>query len=108
MRTIVWFLVIILVTCTVFAVLIYYSLIRIEPSEVPFEAVQGKKIWEDHGCIQCHAILGNGGYLASDLTNIISRRDEKWLEEYFLTPPLMPSSNKRHKKLEEGQVRVFI
>jgi len=108
MRTFTWLLVITLGTCTVFAGLVYYSLSRMEPREVPLEAAQGKKIWENHGCIQCHAILGNGGYLASDLTNVINHRDEKWLEHFFLAPPLIPASNKRHKGLEEDQVEKML
>lgn len=38
-----------------------------------FDAVEGKKAFEQYQCMGCHAIVGNGGYFAPDLTNVYKR-----------------------------------
>jgi len=109
MRNFVGLVLICLATSVIFASLIYYSLLHIEPTDISWEAAQGKKIWDDYGCIQCHAIVGNGGYSAPDLTNILTLRDEEWIKQFFTEPPLMPASrNKRHKQLEQNQVKNLL
>ncbi len=37
------------------------------------EIVLGKKVWEDHDCIGCHTILGEGAYFAPELGNVYKR-----------------------------------
>jgi Cytochrome C oxidase, cbb3-type, subunit III len=38
-----------------------------------YDAVEGKKAFEQYQCMDCHAIVGNGGYFAPDLTNSYKR-----------------------------------
>ena len=33
----------------------------------------GKKMWEDHDCIGCHTLLGEGAYFAPELGNVYQR-----------------------------------
>lgn len=33
----------------------------------------GKHLWEIHGCVNCHTILGEGAYYAPELGNVMSR-----------------------------------
>jgi len=33
----------------------------------------GKHLWEKHGCINCHTILGEGAYFAPELANVMTR-----------------------------------
>ncbi len=33
----------------------------------------GKHLWEIHGCINCHTILGEGAYFAPELGNVMTR-----------------------------------
>jgi nitric oxide reductase subunit C len=33
----------------------------------------GKHLWEKHGCINCHTILGEGAYFAPELGNVMTR-----------------------------------
>ncbi|WP_457664973.1 c-type cytochrome [Thiolapillus sp.] len=33
----------------------------------------GKKVWEDHDCIGCHTLLGEGAYFAPELGNVYKR-----------------------------------
>ena len=35
--------------------------------------VQGKHIWEEKACINCHTILGEGAYYAPELGNVMTR-----------------------------------
>jgi len=37
------------------------------------EVAQGKKVWEDHDCIGCHTLLGEGAYFAPELGNVYKR-----------------------------------
>ncbi|MDO5620854.1 MAG: cytochrome c [Paracoccus sp. (in: a-proteobacteria)] len=33
----------------------------------------GKHIWERHACVNCHTILGEGGYFAPEVGNVMRR-----------------------------------
>jgi nitric oxide reductase subunit C len=33
----------------------------------------GKKVWEEHNCIGCHTLLGEGAYFAPELGNVYKR-----------------------------------
>lgn len=35
--------------------------------------VAGKHLWEKHGCINCHSLLGEGAYFAPELGNVMTR-----------------------------------
>jgi nitric oxide reductase subunit C len=101
------------ITTFTFAMLINYSINQIVPSQVSKESVKGKKVWEEKGCIQCHAILGNGGYSAPDLTDVISRRGEEWVVKFLQNPPILKTSKtRRHigleKKESENMVNFLI
>jgi len=32
--------------------------------------VHGKEVWEEHSCINCHSLLGEGAYFAPELGNV--------------------------------------
>ena len=32
--------------------------------------VHGKRVWEEHSCINCHTLLGEGAYFAPELGNV--------------------------------------
>lgn len=109
MRNIMVLVITVLTTIVIFTALIYYSVQNIEPKVISWEAAQGKKVWEDFGCIQCHALVGNGGYAAPDLTNVVATRGDQWLKNFFTNPPLMPSSKFRHhKKLNQEQISFLL
>jgi nitric oxide reductase subunit C len=40
------------------------------------EALKGEMIWQQNNCTSCHQLYGLGGYLAPDLTNIISNKEK--------------------------------
>lgn len=35
--------------------------------------VAGKEVWEEHNCINCHTILGEGAYFGPELGNVWTR-----------------------------------
>lgn len=37
------------------------------------QVVLGKKVWEDHNCIGCHTLMGEGAYFAPELANVYDR-----------------------------------
>ncbi|MBI3187580.1 MAG: cytochrome c [Gammaproteobacteria bacterium] len=37
------------------------------------QVVLGKKLWEDHNCIGCHTLMGEGAYFAPELANVYDR-----------------------------------
>lgn len=102
----------ILISCLslfLFGALIYYSLTSHPNQPITSEAVAGKKIWESYGCIECHAIFGNGGYSAPELTKTYQERGRAWLEDFFQNPPFMrPSTKKTHLSLPENEAAKII
>ena len=38
------------------------------------EVVRGKHLWEEHNCVGCHSIMGEGAYFAPELANVFNRR----------------------------------
>ena len=43
-------------------------------SEALTESVKaGKHLWEKHGCVNCHSILGEGAYFAPEVGNVMTR-----------------------------------
>lgn len=63
---------------SLFFLLIYVALtadthIYMENTSTPDlteSVVRGKEIWEEHSCINCHSLLGEGAYFAPELGNV--------------------------------------
>lgn len=90
----IWLICITLAALSLFALLIFSSLVRITPP-MPPAAVAGSKLWREYGCMECHSLLSSGGYSALDLTKIISQRTEAELRQFFAQPPPMPPHSRR-------------
>lgn len=37
------------------------------------QVARGKRVWEEHDCVGCHTILGEGAYFAPELGNVYKR-----------------------------------
>jgi nitric oxide reductase subunit C len=37
------------------------------------EVVHGKRVWEQHSCINCHTLHGEGAYFAPEVGNVMTR-----------------------------------
>jgi len=108
-HAILWLVLAAAITAGCFAGLIYYSFVRVTPRDISETAYEGKKVWEEYSCVQCHPILGNGGYSAPDLTNVVTLRSKEWLERFFAEPPILkPSKSKKHIGLESSEREKMI
>lgn len=62
------------------------------------EVISGKDIWHRNNCINCHTLLGEGGYYAPDLTKITQQRGVAYLTA-FLKDPSQFYSEEKHRRL---------
>ncbi|MEP0546916.1 MAG: c-type cytochrome [Rhodothermales bacterium] len=62
------------------------------------EVVEGKHVWHDNNCINCHTLFGEGAYYAPDLTKITKQRGEAFLTA-FLRDPSQFYSEEVHRRL---------
>lgn len=62
------------------------------------EVVEGKHVWHDKNCINCHTLLGEGAYYAPDLTKITEHRGAEYLRA-FLRDPSRFYSEEEHGRL---------
>ncbi len=42
--------------------------------QITEQVIQGKHVWEEHNCIGCHTLMGEGAYFAPELGNVFDRR----------------------------------
>jgi len=47
---------------------------RSHQEQITDSVVRGKRLWENHNCVGCHTILGEGAYFAPELGNVYTRR----------------------------------
>lgn len=60
----------------VFVILVWNSVGYIQDESTPpvtEDVVQGKHLWEENSCINCHTIMGEGAYYAPELGNVWER-----------------------------------
>jgi nitric oxide reductase subunit C len=46
---------------------------RDKRANITEQVALGKKVWEEHNCIGCHTLLGEGAYFAPELGNVYKR-----------------------------------
>ncbi len=49
------------------------ALVTVDFNGITFNAIEGKKTFEQYQCMGCHTIVGNGAYFGPDLTNVYER-----------------------------------
>lgn len=64
--------------------------------------IEGKHVWHQKNCINCHTLLGEGAYYAPDLTHITAQRGEAYLTE-FLKDPSKFYSEEKDRRLMPNQ-----
>ncbi len=101
-----WFFIVSTVILSlVFVGLFFYSLPGPGQPRLTQEAVAGKRVWQKNDCVDCHTILGNGAYYASDLTRVARQRSTLYLEKYLTSgPPMAPAKHRPHPKLKKKDV----
>jgi nitric oxide reductase subunit C len=72
--------------------------------------LKGKLIWENNNCMGCHTLLGEGGYYAPDLTNVVDKRGSEWIKIFLDDPEAMfPGERKmvKYKFTEEEKTQII-
>jgi sulfur oxidation c-type cytochrome SoxX len=59
----------------------YYASMKVIPS-----AGEGRRLFEDKGCIACHSIAGKGGTIGPALDDVGLRRTPEWIIQHFRNP----------------------
>ena len=68
---------------------------QVIPSEItfgPYKAVAGKRVFQAYDCMGCHTLVGNGGYLAPDLTEEYKRVGAAWLAAFLPSAGSWPTN----------------
>jgi len=77
----------------------YMYVVKKSP-KVTKQVVAGKLVFQNNNCMDCHTILGDGAYYASDLTKVIAVRGDGFVRAILKDPPkitkqLWPGKYKR-------------
>ena len=79
------------------------------PISMTDAAISGKEVWQTHQCVSCHALFGNGGYNAEDLTNIVGSKTPEQVRRYLINPPVMrPNTRKLHPGLTASEAENLV
>ncbi len=83
----------------VFFILSGFSFIKdrgqVVPSEVDFgtySAIAGKRVFQAYNCMDCHTLVGNGGYFAPDLTKEYASVGPAWLAAFLPSAGSWPTA----------------
>lgn len=105
----IFFLVAVIITLISFAGLVFHSLQAVDPLGVPENVRQGKQVWQENACVECHAVLGHGGYFGPDLTTAWGKYGAEGLKDFFRDPPVLPTATKkRHLGLSEEEAEWVV
>ena len=52
---------------------VYITKTSTDAETLTASVAKGKHLWEKHGCINCHTLLGEGAYFAPELGNVMTR-----------------------------------
>ncbi|MBT7896986.1 MAG: cytochrome c [Flavobacteriales bacterium] len=63
-------------------------------------AYEGRLVFQKYNCISCHQLYGLGGYLGTDLTNVISKKGAYYVSAVIKNGMLkMPNLNVEDKEI---------
>jgi nitric oxide reductase subunit C len=71
---------------------------------------QGKHLWDQHNCMGCHTLLGEGGYYAPELTRVYERRGPDFIRAMLKDPEAMYPGQRRMQKydLTDQEINALI
>ena len=65
------------------------------PENITPQVISGKHLWEKNNCMGCHTLMGEGGYYAPELTKVVERRGEGFLQTVLMSKePWQPRGRK--------------
>lgn len=81
----------------------YYSSMKVIPS-----AAEGRRLFEEKGCIGCHSIGGKGGKIGPALDDVGLRRSTDWMIQHFRDPQAVsPGSVMPRYGFTAGEARAL-
>lgn len=93
----------------IFLVVCLGSIDKVSSGPMSSKEKLGKWVWQKHGCVECHCLFGNGGYLGPDLTVITRKMPIERLKRFFSEPPVMrPAKRRKHPELDEAKADAMI
>lgn len=69
-----------------------------------FDVVQGKRVFQSYNCMGCHTIVGNGAYLAPDLTKLYGKAGPAWIAAFLPSAGSWPTSGAVKLQLQDKAI----
>ena len=68
----------------------------------------GRRLFEEKGCIGCHAVAGKGGKVGPPLDEVGKRRDPQWISAHFKSPTAVsPGTVMPQFNFNEQEIRAL-
>jgi cbb3-type cytochrome oxidase cytochrome c subunit len=81
----------------------YYASMKVIPS-----AGEGQRLFQQKGCIGCHAVAGKGGTVGPALDDVGLRRSAEWIVQHFREPQTVsPGTVMPQFSFTEGEARAL-
>jgi mono/diheme cytochrome c family protein len=81
----------------------YYASMKVIPS-----AREGQRLFQQKGCIGCHAVAGKGGTVGPALDDVGLRRSPEWMVQHFREPQAVsPGTVMPQFSFTEGEARAL-
>lgn len=83
---------------------------RTHSAQLTPEVVEGKRVWQQYDCNDCHTILGIGGYYAPDVTKTYAIRGGAWIHQFLEDPSRMYPEGRQmpNLKLTDAQINSLV
>lgn len=83
---------------------------RTNSDQLTPEVVEGKRVWQQYDCNDCHTILGIGGYYAPDVTKSYAIRGGPWIHEFLKDPAKMYPTGRQmpNFRLNDDQINSVV
>lgn len=82
---------------------------QVRPAEVsygPYKAADGKRVFQAYNCMDCHTMVGNGGYLGPDLTREYAKAGPAWLAAFLPSAGSWPTDAGVRTQLRDAVVKA--
>lgn len=80
---------------------------QVTPDQISYagaSAIAGKRAFQAYNCMDCHTIVGNGAYLAPDLTKTFKNAGPAWLAAFIPSAGQWPTEAAVQAQLMNGAV----
>lgn len=82
---------------------------QVQPDTVsygPYKAADGKRVFQAYNCMDCHTMVGNGGYLGPDLTREYAKAGPAWLAAFLPSAGSWPTDAVVRTQLRDAVVQA--